>query len=808
MNTTQQKTDLFFRKAGLWFYDHRLIILLACIVLTALALQTLKNLRMDVSIEGYLKKEDPILANYHQFRKDFDNDELIVVGVETDKPFDLNFLRKLEDLHDALAAQVPYIDDITSLVNVRNTRGENDTLIVEDLLERFPATPREAEALKQRTAENEFYKNLVISQDLKTTAVVIRLLSFSPQTADDLMQEFGASPVTGKNLKKLSVKETGQAVEKVRDIIKEYRSEDFRTYLSGTAAVDHYLITIIPVDTKKFMKLAYLAVIILLALIFRRISGVVIPVVIVSLILVFTLALFPATGVPVKHPTQTLPSFLLAVSICYSIHILALFYYYVDKGIGNRRAVGDAMAHSGKAILLTGITTAAGLFSFAGSRNAPIGDLGFFAGSGVFIAFLLTLILLPCLISFVPERKRRRKTSTPLLDRVLIKIAVFSTRNAPWILACSALLLVPCIAGFSLIKFSHNTLKWLPKSAAIRTDTQHLDDRLKGTISMEIIIDTGRENGLYDPGLMKRIDGVTRKLNSLSTQKVATGKAWSITEIVKETNKALHNNDDAMYRIPDNRDLLIQELFLFSNSGSDDLEDFTDSLFSKARISVKLPFTDAIAYHEYIRKVNGLLNEEFPDVSVTSTGLIMIYAQVIANAISDMKLSYIIALSAITVLMILLTGDIRIGFISMIPNLFPVIFVIGIAGFLKVPFSLFIMLIGNIVMGLAVDDTIHFIHNFKTYYLQGNGCQKAVEKTFLTTGRAMLLTSMILCSAFFIYLFSSLYHLKDFGMLAGLAVLLALAADFFVTSALMTVFYSRPAAKPVNQEPAISGPVP
>jgi len=746
MIAKQKKTGMFFRNTGLLFYDHRLKIIFIFIVLILLSLQSLKNLRMDVSIEGYLKKDDPTLTNYHQFRKDFNNEELIVIGVETDKPFELSFLKKLKQLHDELAAKVPYIDDITSLVNVRNTRGEKDNLIVEDLLERFPATSQEAEVLKQRTAENEFYKNLVISQDLKTTAIVIRLLSFSPQTTGNLMEEFETSPGAGKDeeLKKLSVKETGAAVEMASEIIEKYRAQDFRISLSGTAAVDHYLITIIPVDTKKFMKFAYLTVIVLLALIFRRFSGVMIPLVIISMTLIFTLAFFAVTGVPIKHPTQTLPSFLLAVSACYSIHILALFYYYLDKGISNRQAAGDAMAHSGKAILLTGITTAAGLLSFAGSRNAPVGDLGFFAGSGVFVAVFLTLILLPCLVSFVPVKKGQKKTDNPLLDRILIRIAGFSTQNALRIIVFFTLVLVLCVAGFSMIQFSHNTLKWLPKSAAIRTDTERLDDRLKGTIS----------------------------------------------------------NDDSMYRIPDKRDLLTQELFLFSNSGSDDLEDFTNSIFSKARITVKLPFVDAIAYNEYIREVNTLLKKEFPDVSVTTTGLLMIYSQVIANTISDMKLNYLIALTIITSLMTLVVGDIRIGLISMIPNLFPIIGIIGIAGFLKVPFSLFIMLIGNIVIGLAVDDTIHFMYNFKLYYFQGNSCQKSVEKTLLTSGRAMLLTSMILCSGFFVYMFSSLYHLKDFGMLAGFAVLLALIADFFLTPALMTVFYSHPLPKPVAQAAA------
>ncbi len=802
MNTIQKAPGSIFEKIGFVFYTHRVKTILVFALFTILSLNTFEHLRMDVSIEGFLKKEDSVLADYHQFRKDFDNDELIVVGVSGEQVFEMEFLTKLKRLHDELEAEVPYVDDITGLINVRHTRGEGESLIVEDLFERFPENDRDVETLKQRTAKNAFYKNLVISEDLKTTAIVIRLLSFSPRSGENFIQGFEADNHSNTEFERLTSTECGKAVEKTWEIVQKYNKDDFNVLLSGTAAVDHFLVSIIPKDTKKFIFFAYLTVIILLAAIFRRLSGVLFPLVIVSLTLVYTLALFSVFNVAIKLPTQTLPSFLLAVSVCYSVHILALFYYHYDKGMEKKQALAQSMAHSGKAILLTGLTTAAGLLSFSGSQNAPIGELGIFAGSGVFIAVFLTFTVLPCLISFVPEKGNRNKKENPkkmFLDNYLVKIAGFSTGKSVWILCFTLFVLIVSVSGFTKIEFSHNTLLWLPETATIRTDTEQLDKCLKGTVSMEIIIDTKQENGLYNPKLLQRIDAISTQLEGLSTKKVTTGKAWSLAEILKETNQALHSNDTAYYKIPDQRDLCIQELFLFSNSGSDDLEDFTDSSFSKARLSVKLPFVDAIAYHEYIKEADALLKKEFPDVSVTTTGLIMIYARVISNTIMDMKTSYFIAICAVTLLMILLMGDVRIGLISMVPNLFPIIVIIGISGFLKIPFSLFIILIGNIVIGLAVDDTIHFMHNFKTYFNQGYSCEKSVEKTLLTAGRAMLLTSLILSSAFFIYLFSTLNHLNHFGILAGLAVILALGSDFFITPALMKVFYSRRVSPPVEK---------
>lgn len=790
MNGFKARSEIFFGKLGVFFFENRFKTIFLFILLTIAGFSTLKNLMLDVRIEGFLKENDTTLMDYDKFREDFVNDELIVLGIKGDEIFSIDFLKKLKNLHDELESQIPYLDDITSLINVRNTRGEGDELVVEDLLENFPESMEELSVIKKRVGENVLYKNLVISEDFKNTSIVIQLLTNSPKETMDYMEEFGAEDLKQQEFKKLTMQQSGEAVEKVYEIIKKYKSDDFKITVSGTAAVNHFLVRLIPKDVQKFLLLVYLGVIVLLFLIFRRISGVLFPVIIVSLTLIFTLSLFSIFQVAIKLPTQTLPSFLLAVSVCYSVHILALFYYSMQNGESKKEAVENSMSHSGMAILLTGITTAAGLFSFSGSDNAPVGELGIFAGAGVFIAVFLTFILLPALLSFVPEGKKvKNLKKISFLDPWLKKCAEFSTRKSSLILVISLIIAVTSFFGFQYIEFSHNTLKWLPATSFIRQDTESIDESLRGSVSMEVIIDTKKENGLYEPSVLRAIEKASKRIENLSTDKVFTGKAWSLVEILKETNQALHGNDKSFYKIPETRDLCAQELFLFSNSGSDDLEDFTDSSFSKARLTVKLPFRDAVAYHEYIQKVDEVLKDELPGISVESTGIAMIYARVIATTIEGMKISYIIAISIVTILMIFLLGNIRVGLLSMVPNLFPIIVITGLAGYLRIPFSLFIMLIGNIVIGLAVDDTIHFMHNFKKYHDEGFSCRESVEKTLLTSGRAMLLTSMILSGGFFIYLFSALNNLKDFGIMAGVAVLLALGADFFITPALMAVFF-------------------
>ncbi|MBW1847989.1 MAG: MMPL family transporter, partial [Deltaproteobacteria bacterium] len=263
-----------------------------------------------------------------------------------------------------------------------------------------------------------------------------------------------------------------------------------------------------------------------------------------------------------------------------------------------------------------------------------------------------------------------------------------------------------------------------------------------------------------------------------------------------ETNRALNENRKEFYAIPQNKKLIAQELLLFENSGSDDIEDFTDSQFSKARMMVKVPFVNAVAYTKFLETVNDHLQKTYPDVKITVTGMSALMFKTVVNAITSMSKSYIYALIVITLLMILLIGRLRIGLLSMVPNLAPIITTLGIMGWLNIPMNLFTMLVGNIAIGLAVDDTIHFMHNFRRYFEESKDAKFAVMETLHTTGRAMLVTSCVLSIGFFIFMFATMVNLIHFGFLTGLAIILALLADYFIAPALMVVV-NRPEKAPV-----------
>jgi predicted RND superfamily exporter protein len=397
---------------------------------------------------------------------------------------------------------------------------------------------------------------------------------------------------------------------------------------------------------------------------------------------------------------------------------------------------------------MTSVTTAGGLLSFLTADVEPVAEFGLITSVGVMLVFIYTVVLLPALLALFPLAKpsHRAERRSTVMDRLLEWIASFSCRNYGKIILASALLMIFAFVGMSRLYFSHNALLWFPDSNPIRVATQVIDEKLAGSISLEVVIDTGKTNGLYDPVLLQHLSDSVKYCENLKETNGTSlvGKAWSLDTIVKEINRALNENREEFYRIPKDHGLVAQELFLFEGTGNDDLEETVDADFSKVRFTLKAPYRDAFEYQPMVEKVRQHFQRNYPDANIAVTGEMALIVQLLINVMKTMATSYAISLVVITLLMIMLIGRVRIGMLSMVPNLLPLFLVAGMMGFFKIPLDFSSMLTGSIAIGLVVDDTIHFMHNFRRYFEQSGDVVEAVHQTMLTTGRAMLVTSVVL----------------------------------------------------------------
>ncbi len=818
MSYIRKRIEKWFENLTGLIYENRLktLALMACLV--GIFISQIPKITIDTSTEGFLHEDDPTLVSYNAFRDQFGRDEVIIVALKPPDVFDRTFLTQLKALHRELEDSVPYIDDITSLVNARNTRGQGDELIVEDLMERWPGTDALMATLKQRVHSNAMYRNLLISEDGRFTTIVIRTHSLSSTgQKTDVLEGFGddieiqtqAEKTEDANPTYLTDAENSEAVAAVKRIVKKYETPDLEIFIAGSPVVTHFLKQAMMKDMRKFMALALVTIAILLFIMFRRISGVLFPLLVVLSTLLSTIGIMAMAGAAIKVPTQILPSFLMAVCVGASVHVLAIFYHRLRTSPDKKQAITYALGHSGLAIVMTSVTTASGLLSFARAEVAPIADIGIFAGIGVLLSLLYTLVMLPALVALFPIKAKPIETSgisrSPLSDRLLTWIAGISTTRPYAVLGVSGIIMIASVAGASAIRFSHNPLIWFPKDNEIRIATEEIDRELRGSMSLEVVIDTGRENGLYDPALLNRIEEASAYAETMTFDGLFAGKAWSLTTIIKEIHQALNENRQAYYTIPDKKDLVAQEFLLFENSGSDDLEDFVDSRFSKARLIIKAPFDDAVKYGKFLAMGETYFKKQLPDVDITLTGMMTLLSRTLSNAIMSLAKSYVTALCVITVLMVLLIGRVRIGLLSMIPNLAPILLTLGIMGALSIPMDLFTMMVGSIAIGLAVDDTIHFMHNFRRYYEESGDPVRAVHNTMQTTGRAMLVTSIVLSIGFFIFTFASMNNLFNFGILTAFTITMALLSDYFIAPALMVAVNKKMERKHPDVEAESSG---
>ena len=789
------KLETHMGKFGAFIHDNPLKVILVVLALLLAPLSHIPQIKMDTSTEGFMHPDDPVLLTYNEFRAQFGRDERVVLAIKSDEIFTVDFLTTLRDLHEELEEKVPYLDDITSLYNVRNTRGEGDKLITDDLLEPMPTTQAQVDIIKKQAMASHFYKDLLLSSDGTMTTMIIETDAYSHVgvTEESIDDAFGDDEVISQTSEErafLTDAENAELLKVVHTIVDSYKEKGLEIYVAGSPAVNNALKAQMQADMQKFTRITFFIIIIFLFVMFRRVSAVVYPLIVIILSLLTTVGMMAWVGVAFKLPTQIVPSLLLAVSVGATVHILSIFFDAFNKTGNKKEAMSYTLRHSGLAIAMTSVTTAIGVGSFSGSEVAPISDLGIFASFGVMVSLLLTLTLLPALLSLT-KLKPKPKKDIGKFDELMGILALFPIKYYKGILIGSAVLVLSALIASSQITLSHDPLYWFQADNENRVSTEVIDAKMNGTVTIEAIVDTGKENGWNDPIRLQKLNEMSTRMEAYVDKYTHVGKVISLATIVKETNRALHENKEEAYIIPKDEKLVSQELLLFENSGSDDLEDVVDSQFSKARISIKMPWTDAVKAVKILNYVKDEIAKTFPNDKVESTGMIPLLINTFANAVNSSVTSYLVAFVLITFMMMLILGSARMGLLSMIPNLAPIIVGLLLMYMANIPLDMFTLLIGSIAIGLAVDDTIHFLHNFRRYYLQSGDEAKAIQQTFYTTGKAMVITTIVLSLGFYAYLMAEMISVQNFGLLTGSVIIMALLSDLLLAPALMMLVAKR-----------------
>jgi hypothetical protein len=790
--------DEGFRAWARWVIRHRLAVTIGSLAVGAFLTAGLTQLRWEFSPDSFLLDEDRERQTYDEFRARYGREDVVLVAIAPPRVFDLAFLERLRALHEEIESDVPSVAEVTSLINARSTRGENDELIVEDLFERWPADDVALESIRERVRQNPVYVGHLISPDLDFTVIAVELDTYSSRQvqsdeallAVEAFAEAEAEPVY------LTQHETEEAIEALHRVVDRHRSERVKIHVVGSESIAHHIRGIAAANARIYSPASVLMVALLLGLLFRRVSAALLPNAIVFLSMASSFGTMGWLGLPFTTISQVLITFLVAVGTCDAVHILAILYQGLSRGLGRDEAIVESLGHSGFAVVLTSLTTAGGLFSFVVAEIQPVADLGIIAPIGVLLALVFTLTLLPASLAYLPLRQEQSKDARgrplpgtlPFVDRLLQSCGTLAMARPRFVLVVAAFLVVLAALGVRSVRFSDDSLEWLFEDDPMRIGVEETNAAMRGIQSLEVLIDTGEENGIHEPELLRSLERAAEYASSFQSGPVVVGSTLSILDILRETHRALNENRQEFYAIPSDRELIAQELLLFENSGSDDLEKVTDSLFESARLSLRVGWADGRLYgpflEEFLPGLRGIFAE---DVDVSVTGGAVLSGRAVDLLLGSMARSYLLALAIITPLMILLLGNVRRGLLAMIPNLIPIWLTLGVAGFLDIPLNMSTMLVGSIIIGIAVDDTIHFMHQFDRDFACTGDLAGAVRRTLASTGSALLVTSLVLTGSFLLSLLGDFRGMVHFGMLAAFATMTAFLADVVLAPALVYI---------------------
>ena len=814
MKSLRERIEAGFERFTIWVFEHPWRVIAGVGLVLAFLVIQLPQLTFDVTLEGQFRQDDPTYKNYHEFKQQYGQDSAILVGIQSDKIFTQPFLQKLQQFHTDLENEVPYLDEITSLINVNNIRAEEDQLIVQDLMEEWPQTDAEVQQLKDTVMNYPAYQNILISEDGMYTAIYlipdVRALSGMQESAPQIKEEasfFGkilsALVIQDKDEREKRVTEKltltneqrVEIVDTVREIASRYNSKEFSVFITGQPVILKDHLAQVERNMPKSIVGTMFGILILMFLIFRRLVPVFLTLLIVILSLVSVFGVSSIVNIPVRTATQVFPPIVLAAGICDAIHLFTIFFQQLRKDTEKKRALAYAMRHSGLAMLFTSLTTMGGFLAFGFSDLAGISELGVSAAVGVLMALALTYLLIPALLAILPMSTKKQKSSLSTItegfwEKNVKRLTLFSARRPILILGMTAVIALAALIGAIQMTMSFDVLTWFPKGEPVQTDTYRADEAFKGGSVLEIVIDTGRENGLFEPDVMNALEEAQEFAEGLHSEKAWVGKATSIADTVKQINKVLNEDRDAFYTIPQDRQMIAQELLLFEMSGWEDLEDLVDSTFSQARLTLKVPSVNGADFVPFRAMIEQGFTKIFAGkAEIYLTGSVDLFVRSVWGLMNSMTSSYILATMMITLFLLLLTGSLRVGLMGMIPNFFPILVVLGIMGFVGVPMSIFTVLLGGIALGLAVDDTVHFLHNFRRNFARTRNVMASVTETIETTGRALFFTTVSLSIGFLAFLTADMNVLRSFGILTALTMIIALLSDLTITPALMAMLY-------------------
>jgi len=709
----------------------------------------------------------------------------LLIEVMNDENADAAFRLFLEELQLRLSP----ISDIVSIADVDNITASEWGLTVELLMPDVPANDDEIELLKSAVYENEMYPVGLVSEDATGTVILAELAFHYDDNPDLAMEIF-------RGLDRL---------------IKEYRGQE-EVIMAGVPMVNAYMSNYMVDDLTMLTPIVLLVMVIAMYLIFRFFKGVFIPLSVVLAALIWTVGMMGLTGTTITLLLTAMPVIVIAIGIADGIHIFTEYKLLWNKYGDKRQAILGTMKQLSRPIILTSITTMAGFGSLVISELRTITDFGIFTAFGIFSAMVFSLTFIPAALSLMkpPEGKKSLKnTGTVRSTRFIESITTGFMNKRRWIFAGAVVLFTVSLIIIPRMNVGSTMLGYFHESSEIYQSSEVLNDKFGGTEVLNIVIDTGRQDGLKDPETLGAIAALQDSLES----NVFVGYTSSLADYIKRINLVMNDHDPGYNRIPSvtervteldwieeddelievereveisGRDQIAQYILLYEGAGGDDLDKLVDFDYSKANLIVQIRTDDTPLLQEIRDSSNSISSELFDsDIEVYYAGCaylcIVADEMIIPGQLQSLGTAFIVVLLMLSVLF----RSFKYGIFAMLPIFLTIAVAFGLLSISGVHLDSATSIIASIVLGIGVDYSVHYISRYRSLKELGLSTKEIVSGTLNTSGRAIIFNASTVAAGFLVLVLSSFWPIIHIGWLVAVSMITSALFALILLSAIL-----------------------
>ncbi len=748
---------------GKWVVARRWWIIVVTVLLAAASATGTRFLTINNDTRVFFSERNPQLRALETLENTYTRDEniLFIIAPKSGHVVTRGSLRAVYAI-TVRSWQTPYSTRVDSITNFQHTYAEQDDLIVGDLVV-DPAGLSDSDLVRIR--------NIALSEPI----LVNRLISASGH-------------VTAVNVNVMlpgkSFDEVPAVAAFARGLITEMRRDypDIDFYLTGMVMSDQTFGEVSQRDMTTLIPIMFAVLLVVVGMSMRSVSATSAVCLIILLSMITAMGLAGWFGHALNLASVNAPTIILTLAVADSVHILVTAFEQMGLGKSKRAAIAESIRVNLRALFLTSVTTAIGFLTMNFSDSPPFHDLGNIVALGVMAAFFYSVLFLPALLTVLPVGSKRTRDKTRYSCEPLASFVINRHRTLFW----GALLMIVTVStGIPRIELGDDWMEYIDERFEFRKATDFMEDNLSGVYYMEYSLGAGDSGGINEPAYLATLEAFANWFRSQPD----VVHVNVITDTMKRLNKNMHGDDETYYRIPQQRDLAAQYLLLYEMSlplGLD-LNNQINIDKSATRLIVSAKGLSSTRLQALDERARAWLEANAPAPMRTyGTGLAMIWAHLSARNINSMLWASFGALVLISGILVIALRSLRLGLLSLIPNVAPAFMAFGVWGLLFGQVGLGLSVVVSLTLGIVVDDTVHFLsHYLRAREERRHDSTTAIRYAFNTVGAAMWITTATLVAGFLVLSFSGYKMNADMGLLSAITITLALALDFLFLPALL-----------------------